>query len=92
MKILFVFNYVVSKQPSVEMFNSSKQKTFARLQNHVEYFRNSKKKMGAFTKISRNHRLSKKMFIVQILSILESLVCSGFLVAGQKISFNRGDC
>lgn len=43
MKIVFVFNYVVSKQPSVEMFNSSEQKTFARLQNHVEYFRNSKK-------------------------------------------------
>lgn len=43
MKIVFVFNYVVSKQPSVEMFNSSEQKKFARLQNHVEYFRNSKK-------------------------------------------------
>lgn len=43
MKIVFVFNYVVSKQPSVEMFNSSEQKTFAQLQNHVEYFRNSKK-------------------------------------------------
>lgn len=42
MKIVFVFNYVVSKQPSVEMFNSSEQKTFAQLQNHVEYFRNSK--------------------------------------------------
>lgn len=63
MKIVFVFNYVVSKQPSVKMFNSSEQKTFARLQDHVEYFRNSKK-MGALTKIFRNHRLSKRMFIV----------------------------
>lgn len=42
MRIVFVFNYVVSKQPSVETFNSSEQKTFAQLQNHVEYFRNSK--------------------------------------------------
>lgn len=46
MKIVFVFNYVVSKQLSVEMFNSSEQKTFAQLQNHVEYFRNSKKNRG----------------------------------------------